>query len=183
MVRKLKYHEQKLLKKVDFLNWKNDRNLREVKVMRRYHVQDREDYRKYNKLCGLITKLVSRLKKLPADDEFRVDLTERLLAKLYQTGLVATKSSIAKAEGLAVSAFCRRRLPVVLMRLKMAETLKEAVTFIEQGHVRVGPEVVTDPAFLVTRSMEDFVTWSDSSKIKRTVLKYNDKLDDFDLLE
>ena len=183
MVRKLKYHEQKLLKKVDFLNWKNDRNLREVKVMRRYHVQDREDYRKYNKLCGLITKLVSRLKKLPADDEFRVDLTERLLAKLYQTGLVATKSSIAKAEGIAVSAFCRRRLPVVLMRLKMAETLKEAVTFIEQGHVRVGPEVVTDPAFLVTRSMEDFVTWSDSSKIKRTVLKYNDKLDDFDLLE
>lgn len=54
--------------------------------------------------------------------------------------------------------------------------------FARQGHVRVGPQVVTDPAFLVTRSMEDFVTWVDSSKIKRTVMKYNDKLDDFDLL-
>lgn len=41
----------------------------------------------------------------------------------------------------------------------MAETLREAVTFIEQGHVRVGPDTVTDPAFHVTRSMEDFVTW------------------------
>lgn len=51
-----------------------------------------------------------------------------------------------------------------------------------QGHVRVGPETITDPAYHVTRSMEDFVTWVDTSKIRRKVLKYNDKLDDFDLL-
>lgn len=68
------------------------------------------------------------------------------------------------------------------MRLKFAEYLKEAVTYIEQGHVRVGPETVTDPAFLVTRNMEDFITWVDSSKIKRKVLQYNDKLDDYDLM-
>ena len=43
--------------------------------------------------------------------------------------------------------------------------------------------MVTDPAFLVTRTMEDFVTWVDTSKLKRKVMKYNDKLDDFDLLE
>ncbi len=30
--------------------------------------------------------------------------------------------------------------------------------------------------------MEDFVTWVDTSKIKRKVMKYNDRLDDFDLL-
>ena len=48
--------------------------------------------------------------------------------------------------------------------------------------VRVGPEVVSDPAYLVTRTLEDFVTWVDSSKIKRQILKYNDNLDDFDLL-
>ena len=53
---------------------------------------------------------------------------------------------------------------------------------IEQGHVRVGTECITDPAYLVTRNMEDFVTWVDSSKIKRNILKYREKLDDFDLL-
>ena len=41
---------------------------------------------------------------------------------------------------------------------------------------------VTDPAFLVTRSAEDWVTWVDTSKIKRKVLRYNDKLDDFDIM-
>ena len=45
-MRQLKYHEQKLLKKVDFLNWKQDKNLREVKILRRYHIQDRQDYHK-----------------------------------------------------------------------------------------------------------------------------------------
>lgn len=44
---------------------------------------------------------------------------------------------------------------------------------MEQGHVRVGPDTITDPAFLVTRNMEDFVTWVDTSKIKRHVQKYN----------
>ncbi len=51
-----------------------------------------------------------------------------------------------------------------------------------QGHVRVGPETILEPAYLVTRPMEDFVTWVDTSKIRRKVLAYNDKLDDYDLL-
>lgn len=48
--------------------------------------------------------------------------------------------------------------------------------------MRVGTDVITDPAFLVTRNMEDFVTWLDQSSVKRTIAKYNGELDDFDLL-
>ena len=33
-MRQLKYHENKLLKKVDFLQWKNEHNLRELQVRR-----------------------------------------------------------------------------------------------------------------------------------------------------
>jgi U3 small nucleolar ribonucleoprotein protein IMP3 len=40
------------------VQWKNEHNLREVQTMRRYHIQDRDDYKKYNKLCGMVTKLV-----------------------------------------------------------------------------------------------------------------------------
>jgi U3 small nucleolar ribonucleoprotein protein IMP3 len=32
------------------------------------------------------------------------------------------------------------------------------------------------------RNLEDFVTWVDDSKIKRSIMKYRDKLDDFDLM-
>ncbi len=43
-MRQLKFHEEKLLKKVDFLTWKQEDNLREIKILRRYYIQDREDY-------------------------------------------------------------------------------------------------------------------------------------------
>lgn len=46
MVRKLKFHEQKLLKKVDFISWEVDNNLHEVKILKKYHIQRREDYTK-----------------------------------------------------------------------------------------------------------------------------------------
>eukprot|EP00939_MAST-03C_sp_MAST-3C-sp1_P001921 g1921.t1 len=181
-MRKLKYHEQKLLKRTDFLNWKSERNIREIKVLRRYHIQDRDDYVKYNKICGQVTKLVAFLRTFRPEDPFRVEMTEKLLQKLFDMGVIPTKKSLALCERLAVSAFCRRRLPVIMVRMKFCQTLVQAVTFVEQGHIRVGPEVVTDPAYLVTRSLEDYIAWVDGSKIKRSLEKYNDRLDDYDLL-
>ncbi len=91
-------------------------------------------------------------------------------------GILPTKKSLAQVDEISTAAFCRRRLAVVMVHLKMSETVKEAATFIEQGHVRVGPETITDPAYHVTRTMEDFVTWVDTSKIKRKVAAYNDQV-------
>lgn len=47
MVRKLKFHEEKLLRKVDFINWDIDNNIHEVKILKRFFIQKREDYTKY----------------------------------------------------------------------------------------------------------------------------------------
>ena len=67
-------------------------------------------------------------------------------------GILHQKSKMSEVENkVTVSAFCRRRLGVVMTRLRMAENVKTAVSLVEQGHVRVGPEVVTDPAYLITR--------------------------------
>lgn len=43
MTRKLKYHEKKLLKKHDYLNWEVDNNQHERKIMAQYRVT-RETY-------------------------------------------------------------------------------------------------------------------------------------------
>ncbi len=98
-------------------------------------------------------------------------------------GILAQKTKMSDVENkVTVASLCRRRLPIIMTRLRMADTVPAAVKFIEQGHVRVGPEVVTDPAYMVTRNMEDFVTWVDTSKIKKTIMKYRDEIDDFDIL-
>ncbi|OQU82501.1 hypothetical protein SORBI_3006G252400 [Sorghum bicolor] len=130
----------------------------------------------------MVQKQVSIIRQMDPRDPFRIQMTDMLLDKLYNMGVISIKESLVKCEKLSASSFCRRRLATVMTRIKMAEHLKEAVTYIEQGHVRVGPEVVTDPAFLVTRNMEDFITWVDSSKIKKKVMEYNDALDDYDAM-
>lgn len=181
--REVCHHEQKLLKKVDFLNWKQDANLREVKVMRRYHIQNRMDYHKYNKLAGSLRSFAYRISALPTQDPFRTKIEAQLLSKLYDMGVLNSSAKISDVEDkLNVAAFCRRRLAIFMCMSKMAESVSAATKFIEQGHVRVGPDTITDPAYLVTRNTEDFVTWVDTSKLKRTVMQYNDELDDFDLL-
>ena len=180
-MRQLKFHEKKLLKKVNFLQWKNEHNHREIEVIRRYHLQDRDDY-KIQSLVWYGHQAGEFAEAVGSTGSARLELTDLLLDKLYDIGATPSKKSLALCDKLSTSSFCRRRLSVIMVRLKMAENLREAVTFIEQGHVRVGPETVTDPAYLVTRNFEDFVTWVDTSKIKRKVAAYNDKLDDYDLL-
>jgi len=146
-------------------------------------IQKPEDYHRYNRLCGSLRQLAHRLTLLPPDSSVRRKHEELLLNKLLDMGILPTASKLSQVEhGVTVSAFARRRLPVVMTRLRMAETVSAATKMVEQGHVRVGTETVTDPAFLVTRGMEDFVTWTVGSKIKRNIMKYRDKLDDFELL-
>lgn len=187
MVRKLKHHESRLLRKVDFLTYpksSSDAPQRHA-VLRRYVITNADDYTSYNVLCGRIRQLAHRLTLLAPDDPFRLRHEQLLLQKLYEMGLLRNAATAAKLSDverkITVSAMARRRLAVVMTRLHMCELVSVAVRLVEQGHVRVGTEVVTDPAYLVTRSLEDFVTWVDSSKIKRHILRYRDKVDDFDL--
>lgn len=140
-------------------------------------------------------QLAHRLADLDPADPFRLKHEELLLSKLHDMGILNTSTSTSNSTTTSttgklsavehkatVSAFARRRLPVVMTRLKMADTVQAATKFVEQGHVRVGTEVVTEAAFCVTRGMEDWVTWVDSSRVKRNVLRYRERLDDFDLL-
>ncbi|KAJ9057015.1 U3 small nucleolar ribonucleoprotein imp3 [Entomophthora muscae] len=126
MTRKLKHHEQKLLKKVDFLQWKSTNNVREIEVVRRYLIQNREDYTKYNKLCGQIHKVANKIALLHDRDPFRREKEVALLNKIYDMGLIASKSSFSEIDKLNVSSFCRRRLPIVMCRLKNGRECKRS---------------------------------------------------------
>uniref|UniRef100_A0A671Q8Y0 U3 small nucleolar ribonucleoprotein protein IMP3-like n=1 Tax=Sinocyclocheilus anshuiensis TaxID=1608454 RepID=A0A671Q8Y0_9TELE len=171
MVRKLKFHEQKLLKKVDFINWEVDNNLHEVKVLRKY-IEKREDYTKYNKLSRNIRVLAQKIRDLDEKDGFRAQSTCVSLCCRYSVGLIPTKQNLSLTNEVCASAFCRRRLPTIMLKLRMAQNLKTAITFIEQG-------LIVQCSY---RSLEDFVTWVDSSKIKQHVMNYNEERDDFDLI-
>ena len=65
-------------------------------MIRRYHLQKREDYHKYNKLIGAIKKLANRISLLDAKDPFRAKQEELLLEKLYMMGLITTNKKFSQ---------------------------------------------------------------------------------------
>ena len=107
-------------------------------------------------------------------------MTRALMKKLYDMGLVEKSESLLDADQVTVPRLLARRLALVLRELKMCEHLSQANAFVVQGHVRIGPQVVTDPAVLVTRKMTDFVTWVDDSKIREKILRHQDQIDDYE---
>lgn len=129
-----------------------------------------------------IRNIAEKIANIDKNHPFRTEVSGLLLEKLYVLGIIPTKWDLEAASKVSASGFCRRRLPVVMVRNKMSENIKNGSKLVEHGHVRVGPEVVKDPAFLITRTMEDFVTWVDSSKIRQHVLEYNDMRDDYELM-
>ncbi|KAL0228786.1 hypothetical protein GEMRC1_013406 [Eukaryota sp. GEM-RC1] len=179
-MRTLKHHEQKLLKKVDFFNYGKDNSVREIKILRRYHILNRADYDHYNRIVGMVTKLSNKLELMPPSDEQRIKNTKTLLTKLYSMGVINHTQSLLVAKNLTASAFCRRRLPIIIVKLKMADSPRSATQMIEQGHIRVGTETIMDPAYLVPRHLEDFVTWVDSSKYRQHIAKYQNQYDDYE---
>jgi U3 small nucleolar ribonucleoprotein protein IMP3 len=63
-MRKLKFHEKKLLKKVDFMSWEIDNNLHEVRIMKKYYVQKREDYHKWLPVTRVVVEMLMETIKL-----------------------------------------------------------------------------------------------------------------------
>jgi U3 small nucleolar ribonucleoprotein protein IMP3 len=179
--RRLKYHEKKMLRQHDFMQYPQDL-WHEPFCVAKYHLTDREDYRRYMKLVGLIRALMTQLRHLPATSKIRVEITDQLLRKLHDMSLIQERLGLAEVDKVGVEAFCKRRLPAVLVRMRMAGNCKLASDMIEHGHVRVGVNQVRDPAFLVPRGLDDTVTWMDQSKIRQHVKAFHNEKDDFDVL-
>lgn len=132
----------RLLKKVDFHTYKSDGNHREHHIRQRYLLQDPMDYRKYNALCGSMRSLAHRLSQLdPETDPVRKKLESELLEKAWSIGVI--KQSREQGAGLSrierevtVSAFCRRRLAVVMVRSGLVQTIKAVSSYDFDGRRR-----------------------------------------------
>ncbi|KAI5185876.1 U3 small nucleolar ribonucleoprotein IMP3 [Nematocida homosporus] len=172
-MRHLKYHEQKLLRKVDLLDWKGTSSQREHLITQRFKLEDRETYVRYSLVVGKIRRLALALAKLNDNDDVKIQMVKELVAKLHTLGLVKGKSLLDCAK-VGVSSFCRRRLSTIVADLKMVPDIKTAANFIKHGHIKVGTQIINDPGLIISRAMEDYITWREGSKIKATIEQFTD---------
>merc|ERR1719273_285115 len=97
-------------------------------IISKYSITRKEDLSMYGRLCYSIKQIANALIELEPDDPYRVQTSEDLLNKLYEMGLIANTATIGNALNIKTRHFCQRRLPVVMVRLKMTQRISEAVT-------------------------------------------------------
>ena len=107
-MRELKFHEKKLLKKTDFYDWKSVSSLKKADVVKKYRLSSRKDYNFYNHLVGYVTKMIDLINKLPEREPYKKEVSEGLVKKLFDFGLINNKDSLEVAKKISVSAFLRR---------------------------------------------------------------------------
>ena len=177
MGRKLKYHEQKLLKKTNLFAWKGE-NMKAGNVIGLFCLENSQEYQAYNRLVGKIQKMTNTLRCMGPEDKVRIELTKQFVDRIYQLGIIRTPQ-LSECADINVASICQRRLPVVMVRLKFCQRVSDADRYVRQGHVRIGADIVTNPATIVSREMEDYIQWAPGSKIEQHVKKFNKELDDF----
>ena len=68
---------------------------------------------------------------------------------------------------------------VVLKTRKYVETLKESESLIRGGHIIVGNKMVKDPEMLISRNLEDYISWKEDSKIRQKIDRFKNNIDDY----
>eukprot|EP01070_Trichotokara_eunicae_P012118 Trichotokara_eunicae@DN8568_c0_g1_i1.p1 len=181
MVRRLKFHEAKLLKKADFYKYKNE-DPYALKIIAMYKLRDREEYEQYARLAIQVRKLAEKIAKLNRGDPHRLDMTRAICRQLFEMGVIkSTNLGLEAVSTVSVKKFCERRLATQLVRLEFVENLHDSIQYIETGHIRVGNDLIDKPAFMVPRAAEDLIAWAEGSSIKRKIRQFEDKHDDYEL--
>ncbi|VVB68408.1 30S ribosomal protein S4 [Candidatus Norongarragalina meridionalis] len=84
---------------------------------------------------------------------------ERLLKRVKSFLLKKPDASLDDVLALTTKDILERRLQTIVVRKKMALTMKQSRQYITHGHVAIGEQKVTAPSYLVKFGEEDGVRW------------------------
>jgi small subunit ribosomal protein S4 len=91
-----------------------------------------------------------------------------LLNKLYKMGLLSKNADLDDVLSLNIEILLERRLQTVIIKKNMANTPKQARQLITHGHIAVEGRRTIFPSFIITRDLEDKISFYKGSSIKIT---------------
>jgi len=89
-----------------------------------------------------------------------------LLDKIYKMGLLGKNANLDDILSLTIDNLLERRLQTIVFKKEMANTPKQARQFITHGHIAVESKRIIYPSFIVTRELEDKISYYGNSPIK-----------------
>lgn len=144
--------------------WQKARIEEERTLMREYGFKNKKELWKLNSKLGAFK---SQVKDLAArTDDSALEQKQILLKKLQNLGLIDEKAILEDILALTLKDLCERRLQTIVLKKKMASSIKQARQLIVHEHINVGARKITSPSYIVSTEEEQLVNFADDSPLK-----------------
>jgi small subunit ribosomal protein S4 len=148
---------------------------RPFKAWDRVRIEEEKELIKefYFKNKSEIWKLTSKLRKFARQAKRLIALKTpqaekeklQLLTKLRTLGLISESGGFDEVLGITPKDMFGRRLQSIVFSKGLAKTMKQARQFITHGHIFVDGKKMTAPNYLVPKSKETLVAFSQNSAL------------------
>ena len=143
--------------------WQVDRIKEEAQLKQEFGYKNKKEMWKVQSTLRNFRAQARRL--IPLTDKQAQLEKKQLLEKLVSLGLIKEGAQIEDVLGLSVKDLFERRIQTIMLRRKMANTIKQARQFITHGHVTIGNKKITSPSYLVKLSEENQISFAGNSSL------------------
>lgn len=133
--------------------------------------QLRKDYGYKNKkeiwkMFSILRNFRAQARRLIPKTGEQADLEKKqLINRLVSLGLVTENAQIEDVLALDIRKLLDRRLQTLLLRKRMANSVKQARQFITHGHIVIGAQKIKTPSHLVTIQEEPLISFAGNSSL------------------
>lgn len=143
--------------------WQVDRIKEEAQLRQEYGYKNKKEMWKVQSTLRNFRAQARRL--IPLTDKQAQLEKKQLLQKLVSLGIIKEGAQIEDVLGLTLKDLFERRIQTIMLRKKMANSIKQARQFITHGHVTIGSKKITSPSYLVRLSEENEISFAGNSSL------------------
>ena len=132
-------------------------------LLRKYGLKKTEEVWRAETILGRFRERARKLINTKNEEEEKA-----LFNKLLKYGLITRDSTVDDILDLELEAILDRQLATVVVKLGLANTVKQARQFITHGHIVVDGQKITSPRYLVPVDKENKISFYENSKLKNS---------------
>ncbi len=144
--------------------WQKLRIEEEKSLMKEYGFKNKSELWKLN---SKLRKYKAQVKKLiPKHDEYSEKQKQELIKRLQRLNLIGENAILEDILALTLKDICERRLQTIVVKKKLAHTIRQARQLITHEHITIGGKKITSPSYLVNSEEEALVMYAENSPFK-----------------
>jgi len=146
--------------------WNATRISLEKNIMRKYGVANKKEIWRME---SVLKRFKDQAKSLltRTDDQANKE-RKQMIARIVRLGLANADAGVDDVLGLQLKDVMDRRLQTIVLKNRMARSVKHARQMITHEHILVGGTKVTSPSYLVPAAEESTIAYASSSPFIRT---------------